>query len=221
MRELPDPAVGEKRVAAVAAAALVADGMRVGLGTGSTVAHFVTALAARACDVRCVATSPATASAATALGLRVEPFDAFDALDLAVDGADQVAPDGWLVKGAGGAHTREKVVATSASSFVVIVDSSKPVERLAPPVPLELMAFGLASTLRHLGDAVVRDAPRTPDGGVLADYHGVFTDPAALAGWLSSVPGVVGHGLFEPDLVTKVLVGRGDSVTSVSFGGTT
>lgn len=217
----PIAAAGEKRAAAVAAAALVVDGMRVGLGTGTTVAHFLVALADRGCDVRCVATSPATASAASALGLRVEPFDALDALDLAVDGADQVAPDGWLVKGAGGAHTREKLVAASASTFVVIVDSTKLVERLAPPVPLELMAYGLASTLRRVGDVVVRDAPATPDGGVLADFHGGFTDPAALARRLSSTPGVVAHGLFEPGLITKVLVGRGDSVTSVSIGGTT
>jgi ribose 5-phosphate isomerase A len=211
----------EKRVAALAAADLVADGMRVGLGTGSTVAYFLEALAARHCDVRYVATSPATASSARALGLDVEAFDALDALDLAVDGADQVAPDGWVVKGAGGALTREKVVAASASTYVVIVDSSKLVERIAAPVPLELMAYGLASTLRRLGAVSLRDAPPTPDGGVLADYRGEVADAAALAARLSSVPGIVEHGLFPPVLITRVLVGRGDAVTSLSFGGTT
>ena len=105
----------EKRLAAEAAAVLVEDGMSVGLGTGSTVAHFLPALAARKLDVVCVATSPSTEQAARELGLRLDPFDTLDRLDLAVDGADQVAPDGWLVKGRGGAQTREKVVARAAT----------------------------------------------------------------------------------------------------------
>jgi ribose 5-phosphate isomerase A len=214
-------AAGEKRVAGDAAAALVADGMLVGLGTGSTVAYFLEALARRRLDVRCVATSPRTEAAARALGLHVEPFDAIERLDLAVDGADEVAPDGWVVKGRGGALTREKVVAASADVFVVIVDASKLVERVAPPVPLELLAFGLPSTLRRLDDVTVRDAAPSPDGGVLADYHGAVGDPATLAAMLSGVPGVVEHGLFEPSLITKVLVGRGDSATSMSPGGAT
>src|SRR5262245_53443527 len=115
--------------------------MRVGLGTGSTVAHLLPALAARDLELRCVATSPATAEAARALGLSVEPFTGADALaelDMAIDGADQVDPSGWLVKGGGAAHTREKAVAAAAARFVVIVSSDKLVERLAPPVPLEL-----------------------------------------------------------------------------------
>jgi ribose 5-phosphate isomerase A len=209
----------EKQVAASAAARLVEDGMRVGLGTGSTVAYFLRALAERRCEVRCVATSPRTASAALALGLHVEAFDALDVLDLAVDGADQVAPDGWVVKGAGGALTREKVVAASSTSVVLIVDSSKLVERLAAPVPLELMAFGLRSTLRRLGSVTLRDAPTSPDGGVLADYRGEVAGADALADRLSSTPGVVEHGLFSPTLITKVLVGRGDSATPLIPGG--
>jgi ribose 5-phosphate isomerase A len=216
-----DRAAHEKRVAASAAASLVEDGMRIGLGTGSTVAYFLEALAARRCAVRCVATSPATASSARALGLGVEEFDVLDVLDLAVDGADQVAPDGWIVKGAGGALTREKVVAASASTYVVIVDSSKLVDRIAAPVPLELMAYGLPSTLRRLGSVSLRDAPRTPDGGVLGDYRGEVDDAAALAALLSSVPGVVEHGLFAPGLITRVLVGRGDAVAPLNLGGST
>ena len=133
---------GEKRLAAEAAAELVEDGMVVGLGTGSTVAYLLPALAARGLDLRCVATSPATESAARELGLRVETFAGADAparLDIAIDGADQVDPDGWLVKGGGAAHTREKAVAAAADRFVVIVASDKLVERLAPPIPLELL----------------------------------------------------------------------------------
>src|SRR5919204_1228283 len=168
----------EKRTAAEAAAELIEDGMAVGLGTGSTVAHLLPALAARGLDIRCVATSPATERAARELELRVDPFDGLDGLDIAIDGADQVAPDGWLVKGGGGAHLREKIVATAAERFVVIVDSGKPVNELSPPVPLELSRFGLRATLRALGEAGLRDAPTTPDGGVLADYLETVVDPA-------------------------------------------
>ena len=206
----------EKRAAAEAAAALVTDGMRVVLGTGSTVAFLLAALGRRRPDVRCVATSPRTEAAARALGLRVERFGALDSLDLAIDGADQVAPDRWLVKGGGGALTREKVVAAAASRFVVIVDSSKLVERLHAPVPVELLAFGLAATLRRLAPIATRDAPRTPDGGVLADYLGPTEDPAALAARLSAAPGVVEHGLFEPALVASVLVGHGDAAAELT-----
>ncbi len=188
----------EKRLAAEAAAALVEDGMRVGLGTGSTVSFLLTALAARGLDLRCVATSEPTEQAARALGLAVEPFEGFDRLDLAIDGADQIAPDGWLVKGGGAAHTREKIVAAAADRFVVIASSDKPVDWIEPPIPLELMEFGLAATLRALGDVTLRDVPRSPDGGVIADYQGPVDDPGALAARLDATPGVVGHGLFPP-----------------------
>ena len=201
----------EKRVAAEASALLVEDGMTVGLGTGSTVAYLLQPLAARGLSIRCVATSPATENAARELGLRVEPFDALDRLDIAIDGADQVGPDGWLVKGGGGAHVREKIVAGAADRFVVIVDSGKPVERLSPPVPLELSSFGLRATLRALGEAELRDAPPSPDGGVLADFGGRFADPEALSARLAATPGVVGHGLFPPGMVGEVLVGRGEA----------
>jgi ribose 5-phosphate isomerase A len=211
----------EKRLAAEAAAVLVEDGMRVGLGTGSTVAHLLPALARRELSLRCVATSPATESAARALGLSVEPFSGVDSLaelDIAIDGADQVAPSGWLVKGGGAAHTREKAVAAAASRFVVIVSAEKMVERLAPPVPLELLEFGLAATLRELGAVALRDAPRSPDGGVIADYMADFADPEALAEWLSATPGVVEHGLFPASLVSDVLVGRGEQVEHTRYG---
>ena len=205
----------EKRLAAEAAAELVEAGMAVGLGTGTTVAYFLPALAARGLAVRCVATSPATEHAARDLGLEVEPFDALDRLDLAVDGADQVTADGWLVKGGGGALTREKIVAAAAGRFVVIVSSDKAVERLLPPVPLELHAFGLRATLRELGDTTLRDVPPTPDGGLIADYVGQIVDPAALAGRLDAEPGVVSHGLFSPALVSFVLVGRDNRVDRI------
>ena len=120
-----------------------------GLGTGTTVSYLLPALAQRKLDLRCVATSPRTELEARKLGIPVEPFT-LDRLDIAIDGADQIDPDGWLVKGGGAAHTREKLVAVTADRFVVIADSSKLVDELHPPVPLELLAFGLESTLKRL-----------------------------------------------------------------------
>lgn len=205
----------EKRLAAEAAAELVEDGMTVGLGTGSTVSLLLPALAARRLSLRCVATSVRTETEARALGLRVEPFtgpDALPRLDLAVDGADQVTPACWLVKGGGGAHTRERLVAAAADRFVVIVSSDKLVDRMQAPIPLELHAYGLAGTLARLDLVSLRDAPPSPDGGVIADYHGDVEDPDGLAAALSAAPGVIDHGIFPPSLVREVLVGSGTGV---------
>jgi ribose 5-phosphate isomerase A len=209
----------EKRAAAEAAAALVEDGMLVGLGTGSTVAYLLPALGKRRLDISCVATSPATESLARAEGLRVGPFERIDRLDVAIDGADQVDPDGWLVKGGGGAHTREKIVAAAADRFIVIVSSNKMVPQLAPPVPLEILTFGLEAILRSLPEVDVRQAPHSPDGGVLADYHGAIGDLTQLAAMFGATPGVVEHGLFPPSMVSLVVVGRGDRVESFPPGG--
>ena len=204
----------EKRLAAEAAAELVEEGMTVGLGTGSTVAYLLPAIARRdLTGIRCVATSVATEEQARELGIPVEDFSELERLDIAIDGTDQVTPDGWLIKGGGGALQREKIVAAAAKRFVVIADSSKPVETLRPPVPLELLAFGLRSTLARLGDEVEpRDATRSPDGGAIADYRGEVGDPTALAARLDSDPGISSHGLFPPDTVSEVLVGAGDAV---------
>jgi ribose 5-phosphate isomerase A len=208
----------EKQLAAEAAAELVEDGQLVGLGTGSTVAYLLPALAARGLAVRCVSTSPATERRARELGLQVESFAGTGAparLDIAIDGADQVAPSGWLIKGGGGAHTREKAVAAAAARFVVVVSSEKLVERLSPPVPLELLEFGLAATLARLGEVRLRATPPSPDGGVIADFTGELDDPARLAQRLSATIGVVEHGLFAPELVSEIVVGRGEGVERV------
>jgi ribose 5-phosphate isomerase A len=208
----------EKRVAAKAAAALVPRGATVGLGTGSTVELLLPELAALDLDLRCVATSPRTEDAARALGLEVEPFDTLDRLDIAIDGADQADPAGWLIKGGGGAHAREKIVARAADRFVVIVSSEKLVDRLTPPVPLELLEYGIRATLRALGEASLRDAPRSPDGGLIADYHAGFGDPAQLSARLAGTPGVVDHGLFAPALVSEVIVGEGSLARTIAIG---
>ena len=201
----------EKQRAAEASVALVEDGMTVGLGTGSTVAYLLPALARRGLAVRCVATSPRTAEAARALGLSRRARSAtIDRFDIAIDGADQVTPDGWLVKGGGAAHTREKVVAAAADRFVVIADSSKAVAALHAAGP------GRTAGIRARGDAAppasvtLRDVPRSPDGGVIGDYHGAIDDPAAVAEMLSATPGLVDHGLFPPAMVRDVFLATGD-----------
>ena len=207
----------EKQVAAEAAAELVENGMTVGLGTGSTVAYLLPALARRSLDILCAATSPRTEHAARELGLRIEDVASIDRFDLTIDGADQVAPDGWLVKGGGGAHTREKIVAGAADRFVVIVDSSKPVAGPARSGPPRAAVLRAARHHAPGRPASLRDVPLSPDGGVIADYHGPVDDPAALAARLSGTPGVVQHGLFPPEMVSKVLVGRGESADRIDF----
>ena len=202
----------EKRAAAEAAAELVSDGDRVGLGTGSTAAELLTALAARRLELVCVATSPATEAAARALGFVFEPLAELGGLDIAIDGADQIAPDAWLVKGGGGAHTREKIVAAAAERFVVIASSDKPVDALRPPVPLELLRFGAESVLAALEPSALRDVPPSADGNLIADYFGPIDDPAALAARLASTPGVVEHGLFPPELVSDVIIATGTEI---------
>ncbi|MCI1749541.1 MAG: ribose 5-phosphate isomerase A [Acidipropionibacterium sp.] len=213
---MTDPFAHDKQVAAVASAQFVEDGMSVGLGTGSTVAFLLPALAERRLkNLRCVSTSPATSALARKLGLRVDTFSGTDGvahLDIAIDGADEVADSGWLVKGGGAAHTREKAVAAAADRFVVVVSGNKAVDRLTPPVPLELAQFGLASTLRRLGGVRLRDVPISPDGGVIADYMTPFDDPAELADRLANTVGVVEHGLFPPSMVSDVVIASGDRV---------
>ncbi len=200
------------REAAEAAAQLIEPGMRVGLGTGRTVARLLPALAERGlAGLRCVATSPETEEVAAGLGLSVEPFDTLDRLDIAIDGADQVAADWWTVKGGHGAHLREKIVAAAADRFVVIVSEDKLVDVVHAPVPLELDVFGLQSTLRAVGAVTLRAAAGvTPEGGVIADYTGPIADPAAMAAWLDEIPGVTGHGLFPPRMIHDVFVGGRD-----------
>ena len=193
----------EKRAAAHAAAEAIVEGMTVGLGTGSTVAHFLVALAARRLDLRCVATSLQTEELGSRLGLRIETFDQLERLDVAVDGADQVGPDFWLVKGGGGAHAREKIVAAAAARFIVIASSDKPVERIGPPVPLEVFRFGeprpspgCAGSGRS---SAGRAPPHRPDGNVIADYGGPVDDPDQLSCGAGRGPGGGGPRSVRPE----------------------
>jgi ribose 5-phosphate isomerase A len=207
-----DPNAGEKQRAAEAAADRLENGMTVGLGTGSTVECFLSVLASRRLRLRCVATSPRTEARARELGLDLEPFEDLDGLDIAVDGADQVDPECWLLKGGGGAHTREKIVAAAAERFIVVVSSDKVVDALGPPVAVEILAYGVRATLRRIAPAELRPSAPSPDGGLIADFRGEIGDPAELAARLAGAPGVVEHGLFPPELVTEVLVARGQEI---------
>ena len=206
----------EKRAAACEAARLIQPGMNVGLGSGSTVAALIDLLAESVPDASFVAASPATANAARTHGLRVVALDDIGVLDLAIDGADQINPGGWLIKGGGAAHTRERIVASAARRFVVIVSSNKLVDRLRPPVPLEILAFAAETTLAAIAPSRRRNhTPPSPDGGVIADFLGPVDDPGRLARRLDRQAGVIAHGLFAPEMVDLVIVGRGGDRTEV------
>jgi ribose 5-phosphate isomerase A len=203
----------QKRAAACAAAELVIADTHVGLGTGTTVAHLLPALAARNLPgLRCAATSPATARAARALGFELVELDELGTLDIAIDGADQIDPQGWLIKGGGAAHTREKIVAAAAKRFVVIASAEKAVPALTAPVPVEILRFGAHDTLTAIAPAALRKAPPSPDGNLIADYLGPIDDPERLATWLSCTPGIIEHGLFAPSLVSDILIARESGV---------
>lgn len=201
---------------------LVEDGMRVGLGTGTTARWFILGLAERVhrgLKVRAVATSVASATLASEHGIVVEELGA-EGLDLAVDGADSIDPALRLIKGRGGAMLREKIVAASAARFVVIADDSKYMSGLRGRVPVEVVHFGSARTLRVLADRTSMewalrlgaggDPFTTDNGNLLADSEYIdVPDPGALAAAIDSVPGVAGHGLFL-GMTDLVFVGHND-----------
>ena len=198
-----------KLAAGRAAAALVEDGMRLGLGSGSTVACFLDALADRALDVAGVPASEATAARCRQLGIRLLGPADVETLDLAVDGADELDRDLTLTKGGGGALLREKVVAAMATRFVVVATPDKVVDRLADgfALPVEVVPFALAPVGRTIGrlgfevterTAVDGTSYRTDNGNAVLDCRlpGGIADPAATAGRLGLLPGVAETGLF-------------------------
>ncbi|MGD9750836.1 MAG: ribose-5-phosphate isomerase RpiA [Acidimicrobiia bacterium] len=203
-----------KEAAGRAAAELVSAGMRVGLGTGSTVHWTIVALGERAAelDLTCVATSARTDALARQLGLRVVAPDAAGRLDITIDGADEVDPAANLTKGGGGAHTREKIVAAMADRFVVVVDDSKLVPALGPfGTPLEVLDFApgvVADAVRRLGASRVDRLEERSDNGnvLLRAWFPSIGDPADLAAALAAVPGVVEHGIFLGTTVDAVFV---------------
>jgi ribose 5-phosphate isomerase A len=217
-----------KRQAAEGAVEHVVSGMRLGLGTGSTAAHFVDLLGLRVkagLDVICVPTSEATRRQAEALGIRLTTLDETPRLDLTVDGADELDAELRLVKGGGGALLREKIVASASERMIVIADASKKVARLGKfPLPIEVIPFGLKSTELHiqvqaedagcLGPVRLRMADGRPfvtDSGnfILDCAFGTIPDPELLADALCVIPGIVDHGLFLGIADIAILAGPG------------
>jgi ribose 5-phosphate isomerase A len=216
-----------RRAAGTAAVPLVTEGMRVGLGTGTTAHWFIVGLAERVragLTIRAVATSQASADLAAAHGIAVEELGA-DGLDIAVDGADSVDPALRLIKGRGGAMVREKIVAASAARFVVIVDDSKPSTVLHGRIPVEVIPFGSSRTVRALTDRTglgftLRAGSdgnlfQTDNGDYVADSDEAdIVDPEALARAIETTPGCAGHGLFL-GMAALVIVGHADGTVDL------
>lgn len=226
---MPEPTQTDlKSLAARRALDFVTDGMRLGLGTGSTAKLFVDHLAERVragLTVRCVSTSEATEAQAKAAGIPLTTLDDMPELDLVVDGADEFDPQLRLIKGGGGALLREKIVAAASRRMVVVADGSKEVATLGRfPLPVEVNRFGLGATRRLVAEAcralglpdaaVLRTRkdggqPFVTDGGhLILDLHlAAIPEPERLALALAAVPGVVEHGLFIGLADTVVLAG--------------
>jgi len=213
-----------KRRAGESAADAVTDGQVVGLGTGSTAAHAIRAIGdavADGLDVRGVPTSFQSRQLAIEAGIPLVELDEVDGVDLAIDGADQVA-SGQLIKGGGAAHAREKIVDAAADRLLVVVDPGKLADRLDRSVPVEVLPAARPVVEDRIaaldGEPTLRSAERK-DGPVVTDNGNVVLDcefgpidaPADLAAELSAVPGVVEHGLFV-DLADEIHVGREDGV---------
>jgi len=217
----------QKRAAAARAVDFVRPGMRLGLGTGSTARHFVELLAERVrggLTVVGVPTSEATRQDAERLGVPLTTLDETPALDLTVDGADEVAPDLSLIKGGGGALLREKIVAQASARMVVIADESKWVEALGRfPLPIEVVPFGLAATQHAiaaaiaamgLSGAIVLRRDKTGHAFVTDGGHWILDaalvripDPRGLGERLAAIAGVVEHGLFVGLATTAIIAG--------------
>ncbi|MGU3493565.1 ribose-5-phosphate isomerase RpiA [Xanthobacteraceae bacterium A53D] len=205
-----------KRRAAARALEYVTDGMRLGLGTGSTAKHFVDLLAQRVAGglkVVGVPTSEQTKAQALSLGVPLATLDEQPELDICIDGADEIGPELALIKGGGGALLREKIVASAAREMIVIADETKLVDTLGKfPLPIEIVTFGITATSRRLDAAIASAgcagelrlrlrADGTPfvtdQGNHILDAHlGRITDPRRLARAIEEVAGVVEHGLF-------------------------
>ena len=216
-----------KRAAAAKALEFVEPGMKIGLGTGSTAAHFVALLGAKVkagLQVACVPTSEATAAQARALGIPLTTLDEEPVLDLTVDGADELDAELRLIKGGGGALLREKIVAVSSDRLIIIADRGKLVQTLgAFPLPVEVVRFGLASTRRMIealtsdigceGPITLRLKPDgqpflTDSGNVILDCaFGQLPDPETLDDVLRQIPGVIENGLFLGICDTAIVAG--------------
>jgi ribose 5-phosphate isomerase A len=207
-----------KKAAGEKAAEYVKDGMVLGLGTGSTVKYFIERLAARIkeeqIEVVGIPTSIATEKTARVLGIPLTAIGQYEKIDLDVDGADEVDPKYNLIKGGGGAHTREKIVASASKTFIVIADSGKMVSRLgAFPVAIEVIPYAedyVRKELQALGGlAKKREGFVSDNGNLILDARFNIVDPAGLEKDLNNIPGVLENGIFARRRPEKVIVGEG------------
>jgi ribose 5-phosphate isomerase A len=218
-----------KHLVAKRAVEFVEDGMAVGLGTGSTSRMFIDELGAKVkaqgLKIRCVASSDASEKQATALGMEVTSLVELPSLDVYIDGADEVAPGLVLIKGGGGALLREKIVASAAKRFIVVVDSTKIVAKLGKfPLPVEVIKMALPLVERKLTDLGLNPHQRKrPDGSVyLTDENnyildcsgGLIDDPARIAAEIRAIVGVVEHGVFL-DMASLALIAGDNGVSEM------
>ncbi|MGA0019981.1 MAG: ribose-5-phosphate isomerase RpiA [Steroidobacteraceae bacterium] len=212
-----------KKAAALAALNYLEEGMLVGVGTGSTVNYFIDALASWRDRLQgAVSSSEASTARLRAIGIEVIDLNRAGDLALYVDGADEVDPHRRLIKGGGGALTREKIVAAASRRFVCIVDPSKQVEVLGQfPLPIEVIPMARSYVARRMvgigGHPVWRENLITDNGNQIIDVHGLsITDPLTLESTLNDIPGVVTVGLFAHRKADVVLIGREDGVIELT-----
>ena len=201
-------------------------GLVIGVGTGSTVDHFIDALAAvRDRLAGTVSSSERSSERLRALGIPVLDSNTVERIPLYVDGADEIDGNGHMIKGGGAALTREKIVADIADRFICIADASKRVETLGHfPLPVEVIPMAAAQVARALvklgGRPVLRDGVRTDNGGAILDVHGLaITDPAAMEREINQWPGVVSVGIFARNKASVCLLGTADGVQTLVFDG--
>jgi len=213
----------EKRVAGYRAADMIQDSMVIGIGTGSTVYYMMERLAQRISEgliIHGIPTSFQTEIRARELGIPLCSLADVSEIDIAIDGADQVDPHKWLIKGRGAAHVRERVIAACAKIFLVVIDSSKLVERLDGPIPIEITPFALSYVMAELAkqgtilvrEGVKKDGPVISDNGnIILDYSaGIILDPRAFQQYLNNMAGVVGCGLMTEFAEKIVLIKGGE-----------
>jgi ribose 5-phosphate isomerase A len=213
----------KKAAVGAAAAAEVPEGCRLGVGTGSTVNHFIDALAARRIELACVvSSSEATTARLRQHGITVSELNSTGDLDLYVDGADEVDSAGHMIKGGGGALTREKIVAAASKRFICIVDDSKLVHILGEfPLPVEVIPMGRSYVARQLvklgGLPEYREGFVTDNGNVILDVrHLDMVDPVSMETRINQIPGVVTVGIFAKQRADLVLLSTDSGVTRIT-----